>query len=200
MRSRFRTFRALAALTNALRLHGVNAAVVGASLYYFDASIANPFGTRTLPMVLVVPVLVVLMAGAALPTNDPAILRQTSAVSSGRMAMTRLSVSLSVFAVGCGALVAQTRLPTTCGALLTIYAGAVLSATVFGFWYWVPVAMVFVALLPWLLTDTGLTWALQAFASPWAVPIGVVSFCAAGALYVLADRSLAGVRTVRRTG
>jgi hypothetical protein len=188
MRSPFPTFRAVLAWLGAGRLHGVNAVVTIGWSAYFDASVSSPFGTKTLPMVLVAPVLIGLCSGLPLPRHDSGLTRQTVALSSGRIALTRLAVSASLFAVGGGAWVAATGTMRGLGPALWAYALVIISASVLGQLFWLPVALGFVALLPWLLTDAGMTAAFAVGWSDAAAPVGVVGCGAAACLYLQLDR------------
>lgn len=188
MTSLFLTSRAVLAWLRAGRIHVVNAVVTIGWSAYFDASVSSPLGTRTLPMVLVAPVLIALSAGVPLPRHDSGLTRQTIALSSGRIALTRLAASISLFTIGCAAWVAASGTVRGMGPPLLAYALAIVSAGVLGQFFWVPVALLFVTLLPWLLTDAGMTTALTLGTSHGAVLAGVLLCAAAAWLFVRLDR------------
>lgn len=170
-------------------MHAANLVVTVVWIYYFDASITSPFGTRTVPMLLVVPVLIGLSAGVPLPRHDSSLTRQTLGLSSGRIAAVRLGLSGSLWVVGSIALMATTANWRALGLPLVAYAVVIASATVLGQLYWVPVGLAFVALLPWLLTDEGMTSALSVAWSGRTSVIGMSLVLLASCAYVLMDRS-----------
>lgn len=197
-RSTFPRSRAVAAWLQMGRLHAVNAVITGLWLTYFDVSVSTPFGGRSLPMYFLAPLLMALIASQPLGQRDSALLRQTPAVASGTVALARLGAAASLWGVGVLALWLRAG-SVLLGLPVITLALAVASAAIVGEHAWAPLTLVFLAALPWVLSDAGTTQLLQWSADGKLSLMGLAALLLSTAAYVARARSRRPLRRAMAT-